>query len=411
VNRRNQTATSPDGRRDDRYLPRSDIRERRLFVDSRSCRLLLAAPGSINAEDELGEDEVFMTRALELAVTIERTAPNPKVGAVVVKDGTVISEGHHRGPGTPHAEAVALDGINAAGSTLYVNLEPCNHTGAMPPCVPAIAAAGVDRVVAAVSDPDPRVKGAGVSALRDRGIEVTLGVLEDEATRLNAGYLHHRLTGRPRVTLKLAFSLDGAMAAPDGSARWISSEATRERVHMARHKSDAVLIGAGSVVADDPQLTVRAVQATRQPTRVIVDSAGRVPAAAAVFAGDGDVIIATTDQAPATTKASWKRSGAEVMTLARGPGGVDIQSLLMALGQRGCLDLYCEGGAELATTLLREGLVDQLEIHYGPKLIGRDGVRIGDLGVQSMGDARAWRTISVEQVGGDVIVTLERGEG
>jgi diaminohydroxyphosphoribosylaminopyrimidine deaminase/5-amino-6-(5-phosphoribosylamino)uracil reductase len=356
-------------------------------------------------------DERFMARALELARSETNTSPNPKVGAVVVRHGEIIAEGVHRGSGTPHAEVVALDGADAAGATLYVNLEPCNFTGKTPPCAPAIAASGVTRVVAAMTDPDPRVNGSGFERLRATGIHVTVGILERAARRLNAAFVHHRATGRPRVTLKLALTLDGAMAAPDRSSRWITSEQTRARVHARRAEADAVLVGAGSVTADDPQLTVRDVPAVRQPLRVFVDSTGRVPPTAAIFGHDGLALAVATQDVVADVLRSWARAGAEVLVVPRSDDGVDLLALLEALGARGCLDLYCEGGGRLATSLLRADLVDCLEIHYGQKVVGRGGLGLGDLGVKSMADAHIWHTVEAENLdGGDVVITLERGE-
>jgi diaminohydroxyphosphoribosylaminopyrimidine deaminase / 5-amino-6-(5-phosphoribosylamino)uracil reductase len=356
----------------------------------------------------VGDDERFMDRALELARSHPNTSPNPKVGAVVVRDGRIVAEGVHRGPGTPHAEAAALNGTLAAGTTLYVNLEPCTHTGRMPPCVPIIVGAGVARVVAAISDPDPRVNGRGFEELRTHGVEVSEGVRADQAAILNAAYLHHRVTGRPYVTLKLAMTLDGALAAPDGSSRWITSDSTRLRVHGRRRAADAVLVGAGTVVADDPRLTVRAIATDRQPLRIVVDASGRVPTSAAVFSQPGTTLIATTEGTSADCVRAWTEAGADVVALPRGPGGVDLKSLLMVLGERDCVDLICEGGAELAASLLRDDLVDALEIHYGPKLVGRGGLQLGDLGIRGMSEALQWRPRSTVLVDDDVLVTFER---
>ena len=209
------------------------------------------------------EDERYMTRALRLAADGGFTSPNPSVGAVIVRDGTVLGEGTHHGVGSPHAEAVALQDTAAEGATLYVTLEPCTHHGHTPPCAPVVADAGISRVVIGVEDPDPRVGGAGIALLRDRGIEVAVGVLADEVTALNDSYIHHRKTGRPLMTLKLALTLDGRMAASDGSSQWITGDSSHRSVHERRALADAILIGAGTVVADDPLLTVREVPTSR----------------------------------------------------------------------------------------------------------------------------------------------------
>jgi diaminohydroxyphosphoribosylaminopyrimidine deaminase/5-amino-6-(5-phosphoribosylamino)uracil reductase len=361
--------------------------------------------------DKVRDDEWFMAHVLKLARTHPNTSPNPRVGAVVVVDGEIVAEGVHRGPGTPHAEVAALTDVHARGGTLYVNLEPCNHTGRTRACVPLIVAAGVTRVVAAMSDPDPRVNGRGFESLRANGIEVVRGVLEDQALRLNLAYVHHRLTGRPHVTLKLALTLDGSLAAPDGSSRWITSDETRRRVHAQRSEADAVMVGAGTVANDDPRLTARTVGASRQPFRVIVDSSGRVPADAAVFREPGKAIVATVEGIDGSVLRSWRDAGAEVLVLPRGSGGVDLSSLLLALGKRDCIGVLCEGGPTLAASLLRDDLVDRLQLHYGPKLVGREGVKIGDLGVESMGDALEWRLEDSEVVDGDILVSLERKGG
>ncbi|HYP22907.1 MAG TPA: bifunctional diaminohydroxyphosphoribosylaminopyrimidine deaminase/5-amino-6-(5-phosphoribosylamino)uracil reductase RibD, partial [Actinomycetota bacterium] len=301
------------------------------------------------------DDERYMARALELASTPAFASPNPRVGAVVVRDGAVLGEGAHEGPGTPHAEALALSGIDARGATVYVSLEPCNHHGRMPPCAPALAEAGVARVVAAMEDPDPRVAGSGFEVLRAAGIDVEVGLLRDRAERLNRAYLHHRRTGRAFVSLKLALTLDGRMTAADGSSQWITGPEARRIVHARRVECDAVMVGAGTVLADDPQLTARDVPAPRQPLRVIVDAAGRVPASAAAL-GDGSV-VATTAAAPHETQIAWKETGAEVLVLPEESGGVDLGALLDALGSRNVVEVLCEGGPRLASSLVRDDLV------------------------------------------------------
>ncbi|MEA2453549.1 MAG: diaminohydroxyphosphoribosylaminopyrimidine deaminase [Actinomycetota bacterium] len=356
----------------------------------------------------MNEDERFMARALELAAEAPFTAPNPKVGAVIVHDGAIISEGYHRGSGTPHAEAVALEGLDARGATLYVNLEPCTHHGKMPPCAPLVISSGITRCVIGTEDPDERVAGRGIAALRAAGMDVTVGVSEGAARALNLPYFHQRATKRPLVTLKLALSLDGKMAAPDGSSRWITGEMTRRRVHARRLETDGILIGAGTVLADDPLLTVRDVAAPRQPTRVLVDASGRVPVTSQIF-GRGDAIVMTTIASPHTTKTRWKEAGAEVVVVDQDPSGrVNLADVLANLGGRGWLEIYCEGGAELATSLLRDDLVDRLDLNYGPVLVGGNGVGLGDLGVATMGEASRWRTVDVSGMGQDAVVTLER---
>lgn len=358
-------------------------------------------------------DVTMMQRALELASSASHTSPNPKVGAVLVRDGSVVGEAAHQGPPYPHAEMAALEGIDAAGTTLYINLEPCSHHAALDgrprlPCCEAVAAAGVRRVVAAMQDPDPRVRGRGFGYLRSRGVEVEVGLLGAEAKELNAAFVHHRTTGRPLVTLKLALTLDGRIAAPDGTARWITGPETRRKVHKRRAVADAVMVGAGTVESDDPQLTARDVGAERQPLRVVVDSSGRTDPKAKVFSGAGEVLVATTDASSHEVHVAWKEVGAEVIVLDGSERGVDLGELVTALGERLVLDLYCEGGAGLATSLLADDLVDRLELHYAPKLAGKGGPDIGDLGVRSMSGAHLWRIRETARSGDDLLVTLAR---
>lgn len=348
------------------------------------------------------DDELHMERALDLARLAPFTSPNPRVGAVVVRDGEVVAEGAHLGAGTPHAEAVALAGIDARGATLYVNLEPCSHHGRMPPCAPAIVEAGVARVVAAIADPDPRVSGSGFALLKARGIEVTEGVLADKAAWLNAPFLHHRRTRRSFVTLKLAVTLDGRLAARDRSSRWITSQETRRFVHARRLESDAVLVGSGTVSADDPSLTARELEARRQPLAFVVDSRGTVSSDARIFAR-GDVVMVTTVSCPHDRQLEWKEAGADVLVLPPAERGVDLDALVAECGRRGLLEIYCEGGATLATQLVRQGLVDRLELHMGPKMVGAGGPSLGDLGVDTMAAAIGFRLVEAHVSGDDVV--------
>ncbi|MGH2751170.1 MAG: bifunctional diaminohydroxyphosphoribosylaminopyrimidine deaminase/5-amino-6-(5-phosphoribosylamino)uracil reductase RibD [Actinomycetota bacterium] len=352
--------------------------------------------------------EHYMTRALELARRASFTSPNPKVGCVLVRDGEVLGEGHHAGAGSPHAEIEALRRAGAAaGATAYVTLEPCHHHGRTPPCVPALIDAGISRVVVAAGDPDPRVSGAGIGALAEAGVEVLSGVCESAARTLNRAYNHHRVTGRPFVSLKLALSLDGRLAAPDRSGRWITGPGARTAVQRRRVEVDAVVVGAGTALADDPALTVRDVHPLRQPARVLVDSTGRTPASARLFE-DGEVVVATTEAASHDAQTGWKEAGAEVLMLPRRPEGVDLGAMLDALGRRDWLELYCEGGARLAGALLKAELVDGLELHYGSVLLGRGGPELAELGVTTIRDARRWRLLSSRSIGDDLLTSYER---
>lgn len=352
------------------------------------------------------QDELHMARALELARSAPFTSPNPRVGAVVVRGGSVIAEGAHLGAGTAHAEAVALESLDAAGATLYVNLEPCNHRGRMPPCAPLIADSGVRRVVAAIDDPDARVRGSGFGLLRDRGVEVTVGVLAEEAEWLNASFLHHRRTGRSFVTLKLALTLDGRLAAADGSARWVTGDGTRSWVHRRRSEADAILVGSGTVLADDPSLDARDVEVARQPTLFVADARGRVSPRARIFER-GDVVMVTTVSSAHETQLAWKEAGAEVLVLPASEGGVDLDALIAETGRRGLLEIFCEGGAVLATQLIARGLIDRLEVHLGAKMVGA-GPAIGDLGVPTMTEAIGFRLRESHVSGDDVIAIYTR---
>ncbi|MBA2274801.1 MAG: bifunctional diaminohydroxyphosphoribosylaminopyrimidine deaminase/5-amino-6-(5-phosphoribosylamino)uracil reductase RibD [Actinobacteria bacterium] len=358
----------------------------------------------------MSSDQTFMARAVDLALGPSFTYPNPRVGAVLVRNGEIVSEGAHRGSGTPHAEAEALLGVDARSATMYVTLEPCAHHGRTPPCAPAVVDAGVSRVVAAMEDPDARTRGRGLAYLRAHGVDVTIGVLEDDARALNREWAHQRVTGRPWVTLKLALSLDGRLAAPDGSARWITGQGARRDVHARRRVSDAVMVGAGTVLADDPSLRVNDVTPTRrQPATIVVDAAGRVRPTARLFANH-DVVMATTESVSPDARVGWAEAGADVLVLPSFEEGVDLAALLDVLGggqgaRRDWVELVCEGGAELATSLLSRRLVDLLELHHGPVLLGAGGPSIGRVGVASMSEALRWTCEEVRRTGDDVIAT------
>jgi diaminohydroxyphosphoribosylaminopyrimidine deaminase / 5-amino-6-(5-phosphoribosylamino)uracil reductase len=360
-------------------------------------------------------DEGWMARAVALAEGGRGTAsPNPMVGAVLVLDGRVVGEGFHRAPGRPHAEVVALAaaGPLAAGATCYVTLEPCAHHGRTPPCVDALLQAGVARVVAALPDPDPRVDGEGFARLRAAGATVTVGVGAAAAAEQNAAYLTHRRLGRPRVTLKAAASLDGKVAAPDGSSQWITGPAARADAHRLRAEADAVVVGAGTALADDPRLTARPPgQVARQPLRVLVDAAGRVGASGHLFDAAAPTLVATTAAAPAAAVEAWRRAGAEVLVCqeaAREDGGrgVDLAGLVGALGRRGVLELLVEGGPRLQAGFWAAGLADRLVWYLAPLVVGGDGAPglLRDGGAPTLAAARALRIASVERLGEDLRV-------
>ena len=363
------------------------------------------------AAAERDPDEAWMARAVALAEGGRGTAsPNPMVGAVLVRDGRVVGEGFHRAPGQPHAEALALAaaGAAAAGATCYVTLEPCAHHGRTPPCADALVAAGVARVVAAVSDPDPRVDGAGLARLRAAGVAVSVGAGAEAAATQNAAYLTHRRLGRPRVTLKAAASLDGKVAAPDGTSKWITGPAARADAHRLRAEADAVMVGAGTALADDPRLTVRLPGWTgRQPLRVLVDAAGRVGAGGHLFDGDA-TLVATTPAAPAAAVEAWKAAGAEVLECDPAPdgSGVDLHHLTRALGERGVLELMVEGGPRLQASLWAAGLADRLVWYLAPLAIGGQAAPglLGGSGAATLAGARRLRLASADRLGDDLRV-------
>ena len=358
----------------------------------------------------MSEDERFMARALELARLPLSTFGNPRVGAVVVREGEVLSEGWHRGAGTPHAEPQALDGIEAHGAMIYVNLEPCTHEGRMPPCVPALIEAGISRAVIGCLDPDQRVEGKGVAALEAAGIEVVVGVLAAEAEALNAPYLHHRRTGRAYLTLKLALSQDGRLGAPDGSSRWITGAEARLEVHRRRAEAGAVMVGSGTVVSDDPSLTSRDVGAVTQPLKIVLDGGGRISPSAKVFA-TGETWVITTSRSAHEKHLAWKEAGAEVSVLETPSGRVDVRAVLDLLGKRGITEVFAEGGAVLATSLLAGDLVDRIEVYRAPVWLGSGGPEIGSLGSRTMSDAHRWTRVSSRAIGEDTLEILVRGEG
>jgi diaminohydroxyphosphoribosylaminopyrimidine deaminase/5-amino-6-(5-phosphoribosylamino)uracil reductase len=358
-------------------------------------------------------DQAFLRTAAALAGRgVGLASPNPMVGALVVSGGVVVGEGWHEGPGTDHAEVVALRaaGDRARGATLFVTLEPCAHQGRTPPCAPAIAAAGVARVVAGIRDPNPIVNGRGFAILREAGVDVVEDALPAESAALIEGFAHHVRTGLPFVTLKMAASLDGKVAAADGSSRWITGEAAREDVHRLRARSDAVMVGAGTAVADDPSLTVRLPGFRgRQPLRVLVDGSGTVASTGAMFDRTAPVLVATSRRASIEARAAWEEVGAEVETLDGPDGTVSLSGLVEVLGKREVQTVLVEGGPTLAWSAVREGIVDRLVLYLAPKLIGGDAARgiLGGLGVGSVAEALPAGIVSVDAVGEDLKVVAD----
>ena len=312
-----------------------------------------------------------MARALELAQRgLYTTTPNPRVGCVVVRGGEIVGEGWHEKAGGPHAEVNALRtaGERARGATAYVTLEPCAHHGRTPPCIDALAAGGVARVVAAMQDPNPKVAGRGLAALAEKGIEVAAGLLEAEAREANIGFVSRMTRGQPWVRVKIAASLDGKTALNNGKSRWITGEAARRDGHHWRARACAILTGIGTVKDDDPQLTVREVATTRQPLRVVVDSRLEISPAARVLAG-GNVLVACAREDRERMRA-LEEKGAQVVVIPNRTGKVELPDLFGELARREVNEVHVEAGWKLNGSLLGEGLVDELVLYLAPSLIG-----------------------------------------
>lgn len=358
----------------------------------------------------MGRHEDWMRLAIQLAKAAEgQTAPNPMVGAVAVKEGRIIGSGAHLKAGTPHAEVHCLQmaGDEAKGCTLYVTLEPCNHYGRTPPCTENILQSGVKQVVIGSVDPDPQVSGSGIKRLRAAGVEVIQGVLESECLKMNEAYFHHRKTGKPFVTLKTATTLDGKIATATGDSRWITGEASRQYVHQLRHRHDAILVGVGTVLADNPRLTTRLETGGIHPLRVIVDSYLRTPLDAAVVdTSEAATWIFTTAQRDREKEKRLLEKGVQVISTGAGPR-VDWEVLLQFLGRKGILSLLVEGGGEVNASLLKEQQVQKVIAFIAPKLLGGKWSPTSIEGESPAKMAEAWtlRDIDVQRFGEDICMT------
>lgn len=367
-------------------------------------------------------DDVFMNRALRLAVLGRHASPNPMVGCVLVgPDGNIVGEGFHPQAGMPHAEVYALRqaGAAARGATAYVTLEPCAHHGRTPPCAEALLAAGIAQAVVAIADPDPRVAGRGIERLRAGGVSVMLGVGEARARALNSTFLKHRMTGVPWVTLKTAATLDGRIATVTGDSRWITAPVSRQAVHrQLRDRCDAILTGVGTVLADNPSLTTRLMHRPgRNPWRVIADSQARTPLTAQVIrraSEDGHTIIAVTDSADPMRLHALAAAGCGVLVCAADASGqVDLTDLLRRLGTRGdIIGVLVESGGELAAGLLAAGLVDRWVQFVAPKIVGgrtAPGL-VGGAGVTRMIEAVPMKIKQVRRSGPDLVIDARFSE-
>jgi diaminohydroxyphosphoribosylaminopyrimidine deaminase/5-amino-6-(5-phosphoribosylamino)uracil reductase len=361
-------------------------------------------------------DLAHMHAALGLAQRgLGQVWPNPAVGCVIVNEGRVVGRGWTQPGGRPHAEteALARAGDAAKGAAAYVSLEPCSHYGKTPPCAEALIAARVSRVVIAVEDPDPRVSGQGAARLRAAGIAVETGLCAAEAGDLNAGFLCRINEGRPLVTLKLATSLDGRIATPTGASRWITGPAARERTHLLRATHDAVLVGTGTALADDPQLTCRLPGLERRsPVRIVLDRHLRLPSTLRLFreADQAPTWLAILPSANSARQAALAEQGVKI--IAAEPdraGGIDLAALLRRLGDEGLTRLLVEGGGRLAAALLCAGLVDRLVWMRAPLLIGGDGISaIAELRLDDLAGAPRFALMSSETIGDDLVDTYRR---
>jgi diaminohydroxyphosphoribosylaminopyrimidine deaminase / 5-amino-6-(5-phosphoribosylamino)uracil reductase len=358
-------------------------------------------------------DESLMDEALSLAEKGKYcTAPNPRVGCVIWSEGNIVGRGWHRGPGQAHAEVAALRdaGERARGATLCVNLEPCSHYGRTPPCVDAVVAAGVKRVIFPSDDPNPLVSGNGRRKLVEAGIEITTGVRVERATALNAGFLKRMQTGLPHVRCKLALSLDGKIALRDGTSRWITCERTREVVHDLRGRSDAIVIGIGTVLRDNPRLDARPVDIPEgglvPPLKVVLDSKCQLPRNAKMLTTPGRTLVFTS-------KDAGRQVGAEVEVVeiepeSSGAYQISLRRVLLELGRRGVNEVLLEGGARVVTEAARCGVVDEWILHYGPKLLGV-GLSPYNALHERMADVLSFEVASVERLGDGFAVRLSRG--
>ncbi|MGK7869327.1 bifunctional diaminohydroxyphosphoribosylaminopyrimidine deaminase/5-amino-6-(5-phosphoribosylamino)uracil reductase RibD [Falsiroseomonas sp. E2-1-a20] len=364
------------------------------------------------------DDALHMRAALALAARgLGNTWPNPAVGCVIVSNGQVVGRGWTQPGGRPHAETEALKraGAAARGATAYVTLEPCCHWGRTPPCTDALVAAGVARVVVALRDPDPRVDGAGLARLRAAGVSVEEGLLAAEAAALNAGFIKRQLLGLPMVTLKLATSLDGRIATVTKESRWITGPEARRAAHALRARHDAILVGSGTVIDDDPDLTCRLPGGVPVPApRIVADARLRIPVGSRLVrtAREIPTLVATTPGHPEAALAPLRDAGVEIIEVAPGPEGLAARSILSALATRGITRVLAEGGSGIAASLLREGLVDRLAWFHAPMVIGGDGIPASyQLPLMELARAPKFRRVASRPLGADVLTEFEHEAG
>lgn len=352
-------------------------------------------------------DSRYMRRALTLARKgVGRTAPNPAVGCVIVRDGQVVGQGWHKKAGSPHAEVLALQqaGERARGADLYVTLEPCSHFGKTPPCSEALIAAGVQRVVVGMVDPYKQVSGQGIEQLRRAGIIVEVGLLEAECRELNKGFIKYVTTGLPYLIYKSAMTLDGNIATVTGNSRWVTGEESRTYVHRLRDVCDAVMVGVDTIIVDNPQLTVRHVRG-RSPLRVIVDTRLRTPESVTVLTGPlaKKTIIATCETDP-TVHHRYEKQGATVLVCEEYDGRVSMRDLLTKLGRFGIQTILLEGGSRLAGDTIKNNLIDECIFFYAPKIVGNGFAPFTLSGIETMDLAIRMQIVRIGMIGPDLVV-------
>lgn len=364
------------------------------------------------------KDIEYMQLALDLAASAKgRTNPNPLVGAVIVKDGMIVGTGLHRKAGEPHAEvhAFRMAGEHAEGATLYVTLEPCSHYGKTPPCANLVKESKVRRVVVAMQDPNPAVAGRGIHLLQEAGIEVEVGVLEEQARKLNERFIHNMLTSKPFVIAKYAMTLDGKLATHTGHSKWITGEEARQSVHVLRNEVDGILVGIGTVLADNPSLTTRLVNGTgKHPTRIILDSTLRVPLDAHVLnTSEAATIIVTALGANKEKVTQLEQCGVKVILVSKNESGLDLQETLLKLYEQGITDILLEGGAEVNASFMRQRLIDKFLVYIAPKILGgRNSITpVAGPDVTCMSEANVLQFATVEQIGDDICMTAYPKKG
>jgi diaminohydroxyphosphoribosylaminopyrimidine deaminase/5-amino-6-(5-phosphoribosylamino)uracil reductase len=352
-------------------------------------------------------DHEYMALALRLAELGKSfVSPNPLVGAVVVKDGRIVGAGFHRAPGKPHAEAMALEdaGKHATGATLYVNLEPCCHIGRTPPCVDRIMESRISRVVVSILDPNPLMNGRSVERLRRAGIQVDLGLMSEEAESLNEKYLKKVRTGLPFVSLKLALTLDGFVADRTGASQWISGEAAREEVHRLRGEFDGIVIGLGTVVADNPRLTPRSVYAPKNPTRFVIDTRLACPETLDVFKAEARTVLVCTPAAAREKERAFQDMGIEIWKVKPSDRGVQLLDFLKVAGEHGYQSLLFEGGAKIGSSLIEEGLLDRLYLILAPKVLGNGRTVFEGMHPRELAEAYGFQLEETRRLGEDVLL-------